>query len=181
MVGRPAGGIGDALTQSLQGSLVRIVLAAVGKLKAGPDRDLFERYWERLEASGRKLGVSGVRVVELPESRAAATAERKADEAARLLKAIGAGVSVIALDEGGKSLTSQAFAAHVRRTLDGSIPELAILIGGPDGHGPAVLERANLVLNLGTMTLPHGLARIVIAEQLYRATTLLAGHPYHRA
>jgi len=160
---------------------VRIVLVAIGKLKAGPDRDLFERYWERLGASGRKLGITGLRSAELPESRAATAAERKADEAGRLLKAVGAGATVIVLDEHGKSLTSQDFAAFLKRTLDGSVPELAVLVGGPDGHGSPVLERAGLVLNLGTMTLPHGLARIVIAEQLYRATTLLSGHPYHRA
>jgi 23S rRNA (pseudouridine1915-N3)-methyltransferase len=160
---------------------MRLTLAAVGKLKAGPDRDLFERYWDRLEASGRKIGISGARLVELPESRAANAIERKADEAARLLAAARDGSEIIALDETGRAHTSEAFATHIGKRRDGGCAELAFLIGGPDGHGPAVIARAKLVLNLGTLTLPHGLARIVLAEQLYRATTILAGHPYHRS
>ena len=159
---------------------MRILLAAVGKLKAGPDRELFDRYWERLQLSGRKVGLTSAKAVELAESRAAAVAERKADEAARLQRCIAPGACVVALDETGKPLTSAQFAAFVRARCDGGTPELAVLIGGPDGHGAEVLRRADLVLNLGTMTLPHGLARIVLAEQLYRATTILSGHPYHR-
>jgi 23S rRNA (pseudouridine1915-N3)-methyltransferase len=159
---------------------MRLMLGAVGRLKAGPDRDLFDRYWDRLEASGRKTGISGVRVVELPESRAATAAERKADEAHRLLTAARDTAEVIALDETGRSHTSAHFAAHIGKRRDHGCAELAFLIGGADGHGAAVLARAALVLNLGTLTLPHGLARIVLAEQLYRATTILARHPYHR-
>lgn len=159
---------------------MRVLLGAVGRLKAGPDRDLFERYWERLEVSGRKLGISGVRVVELPESRAAAVIDRKTDEAARLLAAVRDGSCVIVFDEAGRSLTSTAFATYLGKQRDEGCAEMAFLIGGPDGHGAAVLSRASLVLNLGTLTLSHGLARIVLAEQLYRATTILAGHPYHR-
>ena len=160
---------------------MRIVLAAVGKLKAGPDRDLFDRYWDRLQASGRRVGITGVKCVELPESRAAATDERKADETARLLKLVAPGACVVALDETGRSHTSITFAQFVRRQCDAGVPELALLVGGPEGHGADILARADLTLNLGTMTLPHGLARIVVAEQLYRATTILSGHPYHRA
>ena len=160
---------------------MRILLASVGKLKAGPDRDLFDRYWERLDGSGRKIGIISVRSIELPESRAPNAADRKFDEADRLLRLCGSAGSVVAMDETGKSLTSQAFAQFLRRQCDAGVPELAIMIGGPDGHGAPALKRADLVLNLGTMTLPHGLARIVVAEQLYRATTILSGHPYHRA
>lgn len=160
---------------------MRILLAAVGKLKAGPDRDLFDRYWERLDASGRKIGITSVKSIELPESRASNGADRKSDEADRLLRLCGNAGSVVALDEAGKSLTSQTFAQFIRRRCDAGVPELAIVIGGPDGHGASVLKRADLILNLGTMTLPHGMARIVIAEQLYRATMILSGHPYHRA
>ena len=160
---------------------MHIVLAAVGKLKAGPDRELFERYWDRVAASGRKVGIANIRCVEIPESRSANGAERKADEAQRLLRIPVQGARSVVLDETGQSLTSQTFAAFIRRQCDGGVPELAIFIGGPDGHGEALLKKADLVLNLGTMTLPHGLARIVIAEQVYRATTILAGHPYHRS
>jgi len=160
---------------------VRLILAAIGKLKAGPDRDLFDRYWDRLEAAGRGVGITSRKLVELPESRAATADVRKADEAERLLTAIGTGTDAIALDEAGKGLSSPAFAALVRQHCDGGAGTLAFLIGGPDGHGAEVAKRAKVRLNLGTLTLPHGLARIVIAEQLYRATTILSGHPYHRA
>jgi 23S rRNA (pseudouridine1915-N3)-methyltransferase len=160
---------------------MRLTLAAVGKLKAGPDRELFARYWDRLEASGRKIGISATRLVELPESRAANAAERKADEAARLLATARDGCEIVALDETGRGHTSESFASYVSKRRDDGCAELAFLIGGPDGHGPAVIARAKLVFNLGTLTLPHGLARIVLAEQLYRATTILAGHPYHRS
>jgi 23S rRNA (pseudouridine1915-N3)-methyltransferase len=160
---------------------MRLTLAAVGKLKPGPDRDLFERYWDRLDASGRKIGISAIRLVELPESRSANAIERKADEALRLLGAARDGAEIIALDETGRAQSSESFAVHIGRRRDDGCAELAFLIGGPDGHGPAVRARAKLVLNLGTLTLPHGLARIVLAEQLYRATTILAGHPYHRS
>ena len=159
---------------------MRLTLAAIGRLKAGPDRELFDRYWGRLDAAGRKVGVTGVKLVELAESRAAVVAERKADEAARLLKAAGQGALIVALDEGGKSLSSVAFAQFIGRHRDDGCAEMALMIGGPDGHGADVLARAQLVLGLGAMTLPHGLARIVIAEQLYRAMTILSGHPYHR-
>jgi 23S rRNA (pseudouridine1915-N3)-methyltransferase len=160
---------------------VRLTLGAVGRLKAGADRELFDRYWGRLEVSGRQVGISSVRLVELTESKAAGVAERKADEAERLLKAAGTDAEIICLDEAGKALTSPKFAHHVARLRDDGRPDLVFLIGGPDGHGPAVVSRAKLILNLGTLTLPHGLARIVLAEQLYRATTILSGHPYHRA
>jgi 23S rRNA (pseudouridine1915-N3)-methyltransferase len=160
---------------------MRLTLAAVGKLKAGPDRELFERYWDRLEASGRKIGITATRLVELPESRAATAAERKADEATRLLAAARDTAEIIALDATGRAHTSESFASHIGKRRDGGCAELAFLIGGADGHGAAVIARAKLALNLGTLTLPHGLARIVLAEQLYRASTILAGHPYHRS
>jgi 23S rRNA (pseudouridine1915-N3)-methyltransferase len=159
---------------------MRVTVGAIGRLKAGPDRELFDRYWDRLEGSGRQVGITSVKLVELADSRAAGVAERKADEAARLLKSLRDGTSVIALDETGRSLTSAKFAQHIARLRDDGQSDVAFLIGGPDGHDPSVLKRATLVLNLGTLTLPHGLARIVLAEQLYRATTILSGHPYHR-
>jgi 23S rRNA (pseudouridine1915-N3)-methyltransferase len=160
---------------------MRLTLAAIGRLKSGPDHELFDRYWDRLEASGRKIGITGVRLAELPESRAANAADRKADEATRLLAAARDMAEIIALDETGSAHTSASFAAYIGKRRDGGCAELAFLVGGPDGHGPSVLARARLVLNLGTLTLPHGLARIVLAEQIYRATTILAGHPYHRS
>ncbi len=160
---------------------MRLTLGAIGRLKDGPDRALFDRYWTRLQTSGRSVGIVSPRLIELSESRATAALDRKADEAAALLKAIGATASVIALDETGRGFTSATFARSIAKLRDDGCADLAFLIGGPDGHGQAVLDRATLTVTLGTLTLPHGLARIVLAEQLYRATTILAGHPYHRA
>lgn len=159
---------------------MRLILAAVGKLKDGPERELFNRYWQRLDALGRRMALSPCTLVELPESRAAAAEARCADEAQRLLAKLGDS-RIVLLDERGKNLSSEAFGGLVRRHRDGGTPSLAFVIGGPDGHGPAIRERADDVLSFGAMTMPHGLARVVLAEQLYRAATIIAGHPYHRS
>ncbi len=160
---------------------MRFLLAAVGKLKDDEERGIVERYVRRLNAAGKPLGLGPVAVVELPESRAASAAERKADEAKRLLKAADGALYRIALDEKGKLFSSETFAALLGRAADSSVKSCAFLIGGPDGHDPELLKACNVTLSLGSMTLPHGLARVVLTEQLYRAATILAGHPYHRA
>ena len=123
---------------------VLVTLAAVGKLKAGPDQELFHRYWDRLKAAGRTSGITSLRVVELPESRAQSVDERKADEGARLLKAVAAEAFIVALDERGKSLTSPQFAASLGGWCGGGRKELALMIGGPDGHAPLSAERARI-------------------------------------
>lgn len=160
---------------------MRVTLAVVGRLKAGSERDLFERYWERFTASGRRLALAPAETLEISESRAGDAETRKREEASRLLDAAGGASCRIVLDEAGKALTSAAFARFIGERRDGGTAHMAFFIGGPDGHGPAVLEGATLRLSLGAMTLPHALARIVLAEQLYRAATILSGHPYHRA
>jgi 23S rRNA (pseudouridine1915-N3)-methyltransferase len=104
-----------------------------------------------------------------------------ADEAHRLLaKSDGAGLRIV-LDERGKGHTSAQFAKMLGEARDAGHRGAAVLIGGPDGHGPAARDAADLLLSLGPMTLPHGLARVILAEQVYRAITILSGHPYHRA
>jgi 23S rRNA (pseudouridine1915-N3)-methyltransferase len=160
---------------------MRVVIASVGRLKEGPDAALFERYWTRFRAAGRSLGFTQTKLAELAESRAAAATARCDDEANRLLAAVGQAARLVALDERGKMLDSAAFAQLLVRHRDDGAKTLAFAIGGPDGHGAAVLDASALKLSLGSMTLPHGLARIVLAEQLYRAATILSGHPYHRA
>jgi 23S rRNA (pseudouridine1915-N3)-methyltransferase len=160
---------------------MRVVIAAVGRLKEGPERELLERYRERFGAMGRRLGLAPVVWHEFAESRAATPARRAAEEGAALLKLARDADTIVALDERGKALTSEGFAQLLRKTRDGGAQTMAILIGGPDGQAPAVREAAHIVLSLGAITLPHGLVRIVLAEQLYRAATILAGHPYHRA
>ena len=157
-----------------------ITVAAVGKLKAGPERELFERYLKRAEASGRTLGLAfGVR--EFPESRAAASDLRKAQEGASLRGAVAQGATIVALDERGRNLTSPEFADRIRAWRDGGQTNVVLALGGPDGHAAEFLAAASLKIALGAMTWPHQLARIMLAEQLYRAVTILSGHPYHRA
>ena len=158
---------------------MRLTIAAVGRLKDGAERVLVDRYRKRL-AAAKSLGLGPIAEKEIAEARQSTVAERQADEAARLLKLAADADLVIALDERGKSMSSQAFAAWLGRQRDDGRRHAAFLIGGPDGHGSAVREKAHLLLALGPMTLAHGLARAVLAEQLYRATTIIAGHPYHR-
>jgi 23S rRNA (pseudouridine1915-N3)-methyltransferase len=159
---------------------MRLIVAAVGRLKDA-ERELCERYAKRFDTSGRPLGLGPLSVSELNESRAASAELRKADEAARLLKAAAAATARVVLDESGKTLSSEAFAKWLAQTRDGGCKGLAFLIGGPDGHGRDAVQGAALKLSLGAMTLPHGMARAMLIEQLYRATTILSGHPYHRA
>lgn len=152
---------------------MRILLAAVGRAKAGPERALFEHY------AGRLTWPLTLREVE--EKRPLAVAERMAREADLLLAAVPAGAVVVALDERGRQLSSPDLAARIAGWRDAGQADLAFLIGGADGHGEAVRRRADLLLGFGAMTWPHMLVRGMLAEQLYRAQSILAGHPYHRA
>ncbi|HMN39027.1 MAG TPA: 23S rRNA (pseudouridine(1915)-N(3))-methyltransferase RlmH [Hyphomicrobium sp.] len=160
---------------------MRLIIAAVGKLKDDAERQMCERYAKRFNATGRPIGLGPLEIAELAESRNASAEARKNDEAARLLKITTQADLTIALDAAGSQMASDAFAHLLARERDGGNRYAAFLIGGPDGHGEAVLRGAKLKLSLGAMTLPHGLARVVLAEQLYRAATILTGHPYHRA
>ncbi|MTI17765.1 23S rRNA (pseudouridine(1915)-N(3))-methyltransferase RlmH [Rhodobacteraceae bacterium RKSG542] len=159
---------------------MKVTIACVGKMKAGAERDLCDRYLDRANKAGRALGIKSVSVIELTESRAARAQDRKAEEAAALLKAIPAGALIVALDEHGKTLSSQAFADKVRSGLDSGVSDLVLMIGGADGHGPELLSRADVKLALGALTWPHQIVRILCAEQIYRAITIISGHPYHR-
>jgi 23S rRNA (pseudouridine1915-N3)-methyltransferase len=158
---------------------VKVTIAAIGKLKAGAERDLAARYIDRANAGGRRLGLT-VTVRELPEGRAANPATRKDDEADALVGGLATGALLIALDERGRALDSPAFAARLADWRDTGTADLVLAIGGADGHGKAVLDRAALRLSFGAMTWPHQLVRVMVAEQLYRAVTILSGHPYHR-
>jgi 23S rRNA (pseudouridine1915-N3)-methyltransferase len=159
---------------------MRVEILAIGRLKDEAESSIVARYQKRFDQTGRPCGLGPLSIAEFPESRAAGAAERKADEAARLLKASGS-AALIVLEVTGRPLTSEAFAAHLRDLAGAATKTCAFLIGGPDGHGPAVQAAPSLKLSLGALTLPHGLARVVLAEQLYRAATILTGHPYHRA
>ena len=160
---------------------MRVVIAAVGRLKDGPERVLFEKYRDRFAAAGRRLGFFPVECGEAPESQAARVDKSRTDEAAALRRLTRDAETVIALHEAGKACTSAGFAQLLGNIRDGGSKGLAFTIGGPDGLAADILAEAHHKLSFGAITLPHQLARIVLAEQLYRAATILAGHPYHRA
>lgn len=160
---------------------MRVSLIAVGRLKDSAERGLADRYLARFDRTGRGIGLGPVDEIEIGESRKGAARARRDEEAAAILSRVPDGARVIVLDAGGKQLSSEDFATLVSEWRDSGLSRAIFLIGGPDGHGESVTGTADLMLSLGRMTLPHGLARIVLAEQLYRAATILAGHPYHRA
>jgi 23S rRNA (pseudouridine1915-N3)-methyltransferase len=159
---------------------MRISLFAVGRLKTGPEKDLASRYLDRFAKAGPAIGLELAKLVEVQESRAANSETRKREEAGLLEKALPDGAVLVLLDERGKTLDSEAFASLIGRYRDDGKRDLMVAIGGADGLDPDLRAKADLVLNLGAMTWPHQLVRILIAEQLYRAVTILSGHPYHR-
>lgn len=159
---------------------MRLLIAAVGRLKAGPERDLAARYRERAAQLGRGLGFPACDMVEIPESRARRPQDRCAEEGTAIL-AHAHGAALVVYDERGRAdLTSETFADRIASWRDAARPSLAVAIGGADGLDPAVRARADLTLSFGAATLPHGLVRVLALEQVYRVLTILAGHPYHR-
>jgi len=159
---------------------MRFSFFCIGRMKAGADKDLFDRYLDRARKTGRGLGVGDIVLTELPESRAQRPADRKAEEAAGILAALPTGARVVVLDENGRNLTSADFSGRLEAWKDEGVADIAFAIGGADGHGQELLQRADLKLALGAMTWPHQIARILLAEQVYRAMTIQSGHPYHR-
>ena len=151
---------------------MRLLIAAVGRVKSGPLADLQSEYLKRLSGS--------IGITEVEERRTLSPAERKAREAELLLAALPEDALIVALDERGKTLASVAFAERVQRWRAEGVKTLAFVIGGAEGLAQPVVQRASLSLSLGAMTWPHLLARILLLEQLYRAQQIVAGHPYHR-
>ncbi|MBX3597850.1 MAG: 23S rRNA (pseudouridine(1915)-N(3))-methyltransferase RlmH [Rhizobiaceae bacterium] len=160
---------------------MKIGICAVGRMKAGPEKELAERYFDRFAKAGPSLGLEYSGIVEIAESRAAGVDERRRDEALRLGAGFPAGSILVVLDERGKSISSESFAKRLADWRDSGHKHCALLIGGPDGHDESLRNDGSLLLSFGAMTWPHQLARIMLAEQLYRAATILSGHPYHRA
>lgn len=151
---------------------MRLWIAAVGRAKRGPSRDLYEEYAQRI------TWPLTLREVEVRKRLSGPELSR--EEAELLLAAIPPGATVVALDERGKSPDSPALAARISAWRDGGVADLAFLIGGADGHAQAMRDRADWLLSFGAMTWPHMLVRPMLAEQLYRAQQIIAGHPYHR-
>ena len=158
---------------------MRVTIAAIGRMKQGPERELVARYFDRAKAGGKSLGLVGFDVLEFPESRSPTADGRKEDEARTLRVALPEGITIV-LDEHGKSLGSAAFASQLARWRDDGRSAVSFIIGGADGLSPSLIRDADLSLSFSPLTWPHQLVRIMLAEQLYRATTILSGHPYHR-
>ena len=162
---------------------MKLAVLAVGRMK-GPERDLADRYGGRLAKAARPLGLDWRGVSEIAEARGGSASARMAAEADALLaKASGMAdaAAIVLLDERGDAVSSEEFAAMIGRTRDDGRPALAFALGGPDGHGNALRDAAMRSVSFGRLTWPHQLARAMLMEQIYRATTILAGHPYHRA
>jgi 23S rRNA (pseudouridine1915-N3)-methyltransferase len=160
---------------------MRLVVISIGRLKQGPERELAERYRERFDDIGRKLGFRGLEIHEIPESRARDAATRMAEEAAAISAASPEKSLLVALDERGDNIDSAAFARHLGRWRDEAVANTIFAIGGADGLSPDLRRKAKLRIAFGSATWPHQMVRVMLLEQIYRAATILAGHPYHRA
>jgi 23S rRNA (pseudouridine1915-N3)-methyltransferase len=159
---------------------MRIAIAAVGRLKQGPERELAERYRKRAADVGRSVGLTAFDVIEIRESRADNVGRRMLEESIAIANVIPDRAITVILDERGESVSSASFAGHLQSWRTQSRPAAVFMIGGADGLAPSLRERANLAIAFGTATWPHQLVRIMLLEQLYRAVTMLSGHPYHR-
>lgn len=160
---------------------MRLIIVAIGRLKAGPERELAERYRDRVEKTGRAIGLRDIEILELRESRAQDAGRRMLEETIALANLVPDGAVTVVLDERGKNLDSTSISNDLRSWRDAGRPAAVFVLGGPDGLAPELKERADLTLAFGAATWPHQLARIMLLEQLYRAVTILSGHPYHRA
>jgi 23S rRNA (pseudouridine1915-N3)-methyltransferase len=160
---------------------MRLVVAAIGRLKDGPERDLTERYRKRAEQTGRRIGFRDTEIVEIRESRAQEVGKRMVEEAIALANVIPDRAVTIVLDERGESRDSTTLAQQLARWRDDGRPAAVFLIGGDDGLAPTLRDKATMRLAFGSATWPHQLVRIMLLEQIYRAMSILSGHPYHRA
>src|SRR5436853_1758475 len=158
---------------------MRIVVAAVGRLKRGPEHELAERYRERAVKSGRAIGLRSLDVIEIAESRARDAQRRMLEESIALANVVPKEAATALLDPRGEALDSNAFAKRLRGWNDAG-RDIAFVIGGPDGLAPTLSEQAALHLAFGALTWPHQLVRVMLLEQIYRAITIMSGHPYHR-
>jgi len=151
---------------------MNITLAAVGRLKSGPEKALWEDYARRLTWS--------LTLKEVEEKKPLKPKQLMEKEGTLLLNAVPAGATLIALDKSGKSLSSEQFAAQFQGWMSDGVKDIAFLIGGSDGLSQEVLSKSHLKLSMGAQTWPHMLARCMLLEQIYRAQCILGNHPYHK-
>lgn len=156
---------------------MRIHICAVGRLRAGPEKTLIDDYLTRFDRTGRALGLGPARVVEVDDRKGGGMA----GEAPLLRRAVPQGAVICTLDERGKVMSSPHFARRMAQWRDDGCSDLALVIGGADGIDPDLRAEADFSLSFGQMVWPHMLVRVMLTEQLYRAATILAGGPYHRA
>ncbi|MCU9836147.1 MULTISPECIES: 23S rRNA (pseudouridine(1915)-N(3))-methyltransferase RlmH [Ruegeria] len=155
---------------------MRVSICAVGRMRAGPEKTLIDDYMTRFERTGRALGLGPARVVEVDDRKGGGMGA----EALLLRKAVPAGAVLCTLDERGKVISSPDFADRLAGWRDAGRQDLALVIGGADGIDPDLRAEADFSISFGAMVWPHMLVRVMLAEQLYRAATILAGSPYHR-
>jgi 23S rRNA (pseudouridine1915-N3)-methyltransferase len=160
---------------------MRIIVAAIGRLKQGPETELAERYRQRAAQVGRSLGLRDVEIVEIRESRAEDAGKRMIEESIALATIIPQGAAVVLLDPRGDNLDSAGLANQLAKWRGAAKPAAVFVIGGPDGLATSLADKADVKLAFGAATWPHQLVRVMLMEQLYRAATILTGHPYHRA
>ncbi|MEM1075690.1 MAG: 23S rRNA (pseudouridine(1915)-N(3))-methyltransferase RlmH [Pseudomonadota bacterium] len=155
---------------------MRVHIVAVGRLRAGPEKDLVDDYLTRFDRAGRQLGLGPVRIVEVEDRKGGGTSG-KVDA---INRAIPVGAWVIVLDERGHVESSPDFAQRIASLRDEGRSDLVLIIGGADGIAPDLRSSADFTLSFGKMVWPHMLVRVMLSEQLYRAASILAGGPYHR-
>jgi 23S rRNA (pseudouridine1915-N3)-methyltransferase len=160
---------------------MRLVVAAIGRLKDGSERELAERYRKRAEQTGRRIGFRDTEVVEIRESRAQELVKRMTEESIALANVIPERAITIILDERGESLDSATLANRLGKWRDDGRPAAVFIIGGDGGLASALRDKATVKLAFGAATWPHQLVRVMLLEQIYRAVSILSGHPYHRA
>ena len=160
---------------------MRLVVIAVGRLKQGPERELAEAYRKRAQVTGRALGVRDIEIVEIRESRAQDVERRRVEEAIVIANILPERAIIVILDEHGDNLDSAALSGLLRAWRAEDPPAVCFVVGGADGLAQSLQQRAKLRLAFGSATWPHQLVRVMLLEQLYRAASIVAGHPYHRA
>jgi 23S rRNA (pseudouridine1915-N3)-methyltransferase len=160
---------------------MRVMIAAVGRLKQGPERELAERYRKWAAAAGRNAGLQDFDIIEIKESRAGDAQRRMLEESIAIANIVPERAVTVILDERGESMSSASFAGRLQGWRSEDRPAVVFIVGGADGVAASLREKSSLRLGFGAATWPHQMVRIMLLEQLYRAVTILTGHPYHRA
>lgn len=155
---------------------MRVHVIAVGRMRAGPEKEIFQDYTKRFDRTGRALGLGPIRLVEVDDRKGGGMAA----EATLLKRAVPDGALLVILDERGCVESSPQFADRLAGWRDQGRGDLAVIIGGADGISPDLRAEADFALSFGKMVWPHMLVRVMLAEQLYRAASILSGGPYHR-